>query len=118
MFKKLAEIFGGGERQPADDGIYIHVKLHNKGEIVRLRLTPQAELVPAEDGGYKSHKSIVGPLTYERAEAVFHFDSRQNLVSANITGGELSTEEAYMEQLRERTEGSAGGDGSEAEPAS
>ena len=100
MFKKLKDLFSGGNGKPGNDGIYIYVKLNRTEEIVELRLTPQHELVPDYDqGGYISRKQIVGPQTFARAEATFYFNENRKLVSADIDGGELTTAETYHAQF-------------------
>nr|MBN1230201.1 hypothetical protein [Anaerolineae bacterium] len=95
LFKKLF----GGERQPADEGIYLYVKLDRSDEIVRIRLEPRYELVPDdESGGYITRKSIVGPRSYRRAEAVFQFSPTRQLASWDIRGGTMSTGEEWQSQ--------------------
>lgn len=93
FFDKLKEVFtGGGGGSSADSGIYLYIRLNRTGEIVRLRLDPQYELVPdydQEGGSYRTHKSVVGPRTFDRAEAVFYFDATRRLKNADIEGGVL-----------------------------
>ena len=102
FFDKLKEVFtGGGGGRSADSGIYLHIKLDRTGEIVRLRLDPQYELVPdydQEGGSYRTHKSVVGPRTFDRAEAVFFFDASRRLVNSEIEGGVLVEQEAFDAQ--------------------
>ena len=105
FFGKLKDMFSGGDSTPADRGIYLHVKLDRSGEIVRLRLDPQYELVPNyETGiGYQTHKSVVGPRSFARAEAVFHFDASRHLEGADIDGGTLVDAADYEAQEAART---------------
>jgi hypothetical protein len=101
LFDKLKGIFAGtgGGKQPADSGIYLYVKLARSGEIVRLRLEPQYELVPDYDaGGFVCHKTVVGPHSFQRAEAAFHFDAGRRLTGWDISGGELVDQAAWEAQ--------------------
>ena len=96
LFDRLKNVFSGGER---DSGLYFYVKLDRGGEIVQLRLEPQFELVPDyEQGGYFSHKTVVGPRTYRRAEATFRFDANRQLSGHDISGGELVSREEWQAQ--------------------
>ena len=77
LFGKFRDALTGGGRPPEDDGIYLYVRLDRGGEIVQLRLNPQHELVPNYDeGGYYTRKTIVGPRTFQRADATFEFKPR------------------------------------------
>jgi len=91
-------IGGRGRGTPADRGIYLYVRLDRGGEVVRLRLDPRYELVPDDAGGYVTRKTVVGPRTYQRAEATFHFDSRYRLSSSDISGGALVDEATWQAQ--------------------
>lgn len=105
FFDRLKGMFSGGDSGPADNGIYLYVKLDRSGEIVRLRLDPQHELVPDYEGGsgYRTHKSVVGPRTFARAEAVFRFNSSRNLEGAEIDGGSLVDAADYEAQEAAQT---------------
>jgi hypothetical protein len=96
----LKNLFGGGDRQEqSDSGVYVYVRLDRSGEIVQLRLNPQHEFVPDDtQDGYKTHKTIVGPRSFARAEAVFRFDAGHHLTGADIDGGELADESAWQAQ--------------------
>jgi hypothetical protein len=94
LFNGLKRLFSGDEE--GDKGIYIYVKLSRRGEVVRLRLQPGHDLnSDYESGGYTSHKSIIGPRTFERAEATFRFDGNYALIDSEITGGEVVDEAAW-----------------------
>lgn len=99
FFDRLKGLFSGQPDEPRDDGIYLYVRLERSGEVVRLRLSPRHELVPDyEGGGFSSRKLIVGPQSLSRADATFRFDEGRNLVSWEIEGGELVTEEEWLAQ--------------------
>jgi hypothetical protein len=95
----LKKLFGGQGSAAQDHGVYVYVKLARSGEIVRLRIDPAHELNLDEDtGGYISRKLIVGPRSYQRAEAAFQFNEAKHLLDADIDGGEMTTEEEWRAQ--------------------
>ncbi len=100
FWDRLKQLLAGsaGGRGLADRGIYLYVRLERGGEVVRLRLDPRYELVPDDAGGYTSHKTVVGPRTYQRAEATFIFDARYRLTGCDISGGALVDEAAWQAQ--------------------
>jgi hypothetical protein len=95
----LKKLFGGQGDSGQDHGVYVFIKLARSGEIVRLRIDPAHELNVDEDGGgYVSRKLIVGPRSYQRAEATFQFNESKHLVGAEIDGGEMTTEQEWNAQ--------------------
>lgn len=94
---KLKDMFSGEGGKDADEGLYLYVRLDRSDEIVRLRLNPSHELnVDYERSGFVCRKHIIGPRSFKRAEATFYFDEGRRLVNAEITGGELATEEEWL----------------------
>ncbi len=86
-----------------DEGIYFYVKLDRTGEIVQIRLSPRQDLVPDYNKGtYFSRKSITGPETFARAEAIFYFDEGKSFVNAEIDGGSVVEKEEYDAQHQNR----------------
>ncbi len=106
LINKIASALQGGRNTddtPEDRGIYLYVKLDKGGEIVRLRLDPQHDLAPDyKKGTYFSNKTIIGPRSIEKAEAVFYFNEKREFESADIAGGSLSDKEAFL--LQQNTE--------------
>lgn|SRR5574341_698805 len=100
LIDQLKKLFGGGSKPSVgDEGIYLYVRLDRRGEIVRLRLNPAADLNPDDErGGHVSRKQIVGPRTFERAAATFHFDEHRRLVEAEVEGGSLASELEWLRQ--------------------
>lgn len=96
LFNGLKKLFSGGEE--GDKGIYVHVKLARSGEVVRLRLQPGHDLNRDYDsGGFTSHKTIIGPKSFERADAIFRFDGNYALVDGEIIGGEVVDEAVWAD---------------------
>lgn len=96
LFKKM---FGGQSDEQEDDGLYFYIKLDRKGEIVRIRLNRASDLNrDYASGEYSSRKYIIGPKTYQKAEAYFEFDGNYRLLEWEIKGGELVSEEEWEAQ--------------------
>lgn len=94
----LRNLFGDGDstpKPPADDGIYLYIKSHKNGEVIRLRLEPRHELVATDTGGYVSRKTVIGIFDFTPMPAAFYFDSNYRLVKADIQGGELTTADQW-----------------------
>jgi hypothetical protein len=109
IFGRFKDAFSGRERPPEDDGIYLYIRLERGGEVVRLRLSPQHELVPNYDeGGYYTRKTIVGPRTFQRAEATFQFNPQRELIAWEISGGDIASEEDWQAELSSNEGGGAG----------
>jgi len=99
VLRTLKGLFSGSPRNKPDSGLYLYVRLEKTGEIARLRLAPDHELNWDEEAGnFVSRKTIIGPLTFARADAEFRFDNAKTLISGEIDGGEIVTEEAWQEQ--------------------
>jgi hypothetical protein len=99
FFAKLRKTLSGGSRAQPDTGLYFYVKLDRSGEIVRVRLDLSREINPDyEQGGFVSHKSIIGPRTFLRAEATFRFDEARRLVDWEVAGGSPSTQQEWETQ--------------------
>ena len=93
----LKKLFGGDEKK-SESGILIYVRLDQSGEVVRLRLFSAQELNKNYEGeGYFCRKMIMGPKSFQRAEATFIFDEARRLVDAEIEGGTLVDEAAWRE---------------------
>ncbi|RKX79521.1 MAG: hypothetical protein DRP87_02845 [Spirochaetes bacterium] len=101
IFDSIKKIFTS-EGESKDAGKYFYIRLDRSGEIVRIRLTPEHELVPDyKQGIFSCRKVITGPESFEQAEAVFFFDERKQFTNAEISGGTLSDRESYEQQQNE-----------------
>ena len=97
LFDGIKKLFSGDD-DGGDKGIYIYVKLAQSGEIVRLRLQPGHDLNhDFESGGYTSHKTIIGPKSFDRADARFRFDRNYGLIDTEIHGGEVVDEAEWAD---------------------
>src|SRR5574341_1630331 len=99
IFDRLRELFTGSDREPSDEGIYTYIKLDGSGEVVRVRLSPGQELNPDyEAGGYITRKTIIGPRSFRRAEALFRFDESRRLIATEVEGGSVGTQQEWEAQ--------------------
>jgi uncharacterized Zn finger protein len=94
----LKKIFGGGEKKSSEyvdtRGIYFYVRCDNCGTIVKLRADKEYDLSRQGDG-FAWHKTIVDNRCFRSIPTVVILDSDYNVVSAEISGGEYVTEEAF-----------------------
>lgn len=94
----LKRLFGGGQRDDAGDpdGLYFYVRSNRTGEVIKVRLHRHNDLSLMDDNKtYFTRKVIVGTKSFDRIEAEFMFDANRNLLSAEISGGELVEREDY-----------------------
>ncbi|NLL48425.1 MAG: hypothetical protein GX249_07560 [Firmicutes bacterium] len=103
--KSRARGKSGYTRAEGPHGLWFYVQCDRCGEkiAVRLRTTsevqkregPDADLGP---GQYFVRKTIVGSQCYQRIEATVDFDSKYNLVDADIKHGKLITQKEYEQR--------------------
>lgn len=99
----LKRLFGGGDRGDDKDGVYIYVRSHQTGEVVRVRIHRYNDLSLNEEGeGYHVRKVIVGEKSFDRIEAHLNFDSKRQFTGGDVIGGELVDEAAYEAYRAER----------------
>lgn len=91
----LKKLFGGGDKKPADSGVYLYIRCDKCGEVIRIRLEPKYEFVAQDDGSYRSRKVIIGSQCFTRIDATFHFDPQQQLLNADLNGGQLVDESEW-----------------------
>jgi hypothetical protein len=107
----LRKIFGGGgSARPGsgDDanGYWIYARCRRCGEPLKTRVNMMNEPSQEEDDTWIVRKPLSGSgknYCFQIVEATLHFDSKkQNLLSAEATGGTLIDAEEYERLLRER----------------
>ncbi|MDJ0754737.1 MAG: hypothetical protein QNJ45_14530 [Ardenticatenaceae bacterium] len=99
----LKRLFGGGDQPQNQDpnGIYLYFRSKRAANAVaKVRIDKQYDLNRSGDG-FVWHKTIVDPRYFSRIEAVITFDSRHNIVNADLSGGELIDEESYEAAMTE-----------------
>ncbi|MFT5194747.1 MAG: hypothetical protein ACI85U_001756 [Candidatus Promineifilaceae bacterium] len=98
----LKKLFGGGNRQPKDSGVYLYFRSKRAADAVtKIRIEPKYDL--NQDGdGYAWHKTIVDSRYFSRINAIVRFDSNHQVVSSNLDTGELITAEEYETVLAAR----------------
>lgn len=107
----LRNLFGGGSRparQAGDpDGLYYFVRPDGCEEVVRVRINRNNDLSLTDDGsGYLVRKHVRGVKCRQGVELDLYYNSKRQLVNAEVAGGVLVTEadyEAWLAQQREET---------------
>lgn len=92
----LRRLLGGDKKgsQVDTQGVYFFVRCNHCGARIRLRADKQYDINRSEDG-YVWHKTIVDSKCFRQMPAVVHLDSNYEVISAEISGGEFITREAY-----------------------
>ena len=92
LLDRLRKLF---EPQPALEARshWVHVRCRRCGEIIAVRVDLQNDLsMDYEGGAYVTHKTVVGDgknRCFQRLELDMRFDSRKQLISQEVTGGEI-----------------------------
>ncbi len=103
----LKKLFGGREQQQnRDNGLYFYFRAARSGEVIQIRLNPGSDISMDDSNTYYARKHIVGPKSFERLEAELHFRKKGQmgfqLVSCDVTGGEIVEREDYDAYLAEK----------------
>jgi hypothetical protein len=100
---KLRQIFGGGgsgSGASASDstGLWFHFRCKRCGSMVRIRVDKRNDLNREEDGpgALVLRKEVMDDSCFQLMQAEIWLDSNYNVVSSDVSGGELITEEAYQ----------------------
>lgn len=102
LLSKLKELFGGGKSpgrgQPADPhGLMLYFRCQRCGAVVRVRADKRNDL-NREDGGpgvFLLRKDVMDNKCFQLMNAEVWLDSNYQVVSSDVTGGELISEEEY-----------------------
>jgi hypothetical protein len=101
FLKQLAGMFTAkpsGAGQGGDPGLYYYIRCNRCGEVIRVRINPMNDLSIADDGTRFTHKTIVGKRCYNRIEGEFTYNNGRKLINAEISGGDMVTEDEYNAQ--------------------
>ncbi len=97
FIRQLTGLFSGKSTSSGDDvGLYYYVRCNRCQEVIRVRINPMNDLSATDDnGGWFTHKTIVGKRCYNRIEATFNYNKDRKLVDTEITGGTVVDQAAY-----------------------
>ena len=104
---KLRQLLGGsttgGASSSDSTGLWFHFRCKRCGSMVRIRVDRRNDLNREDDGpgALVLRKEVMDDSCFQLMQAEIWLDSSYNVVSSDISGGELITEEAY----RAATEG-------------
>jgi len=95
FFDSIKSLFSGSS-YPREAGYWIYVQCDRCGEAIKTRLDLSNALTPHDEGGYVTHKTLVGrQLCFQRIEVVLYFDNNRRLINQEIGQGKFITAEAY-----------------------
>ncbi len=111
FWEKLRAFFGGqaaGEKkpraprtQPTDpDALWLHFRCKRCGSVVRVRAHKRNDLNRIEEeealpGVFVLHKDVMDNKCFQLMHADIYFDASYQVVSADVQGGELISQEEY-----------------------
>jgi hypothetical protein len=84
--------FGGGDAR----GLYLYIKPFGCDEIVQVRIDKHNDLSESDDGVLFARKLARGTKCTRSVEMEIFFDKNRNYVDAQLKGGELVDEAAYL----------------------
>jgi phage terminase large subunit GpA-like protein len=106
---KLRQIFGGGgsgSGASASDstGLWFHFRCRRCGETVRIRVDRRNDLNREDDGpgALVLRKEVMDDSCFQLIHAEIWLDNSYNVVSSDVSGGELITEEAYQAATKDK----------------
>lgn len=97
----LTRLFARRRRQEHHTALWLYVRCHRCGEVIRVRTDRRYDLAsewrdPGESGpAYTMHKDIVGERCFQRIRVDLAFDGRLQLLERHINGGDFLSEEEY-----------------------
>jgi len=104
FLKRLSSLFSPGERVNDPYGVHFYVKCSKCGTIVHVRADRRNDLSREEDGpgSFLWRKEIMDDRCFQLMRAEVWFDSRYNVVSQEVTGGQFVSREDYAKQRAEK----------------
>lgn len=86
----------GGGSQGDSTGLYLYFKCNKCGSIVRVRVHKHNDLNRADGPGtFLLRKEVMDSQCFQIMSAEIWLDSSYQVVTADVTNGELVSEEAY-----------------------
>jgi hypothetical protein len=80
----------------ADNSYWLYVRCKRCGEVIKTRVDLLNDLSLQDEGGYVTHKTVVGnQLCFQRIEVTLHFDSQRRLTGEDIAHGEIISADDY-----------------------
>lgn len=92
----LKNLFGGGNQDGGDRGMYFYVQPKRCDEIVQVRIDPMNDLSQSEEGdGYVVRKMVSAIRCPFQAEMTVHYDKNRKPTRVDVENGEQVDEAAY-----------------------
>ena len=102
IFRALGALFAPPKRSSAPDsaGIHLYFRCNRCGAAVHVRANRFNDLDRTDEqpGVYVLHKDVMDSRCYQLMRAVVYLDSSYQVVSADVDGGKVITNEEYEKQ--------------------
>ena len=103
ILDKLKELFAGGGTAgvsgsgPDPNGIWLHFRCDKCAALVRIRADKRNDFNREDDGPgtFLLRKEVMDSKCFQLMDATVWLGSSYNVVTADVTGGELITQEEY-----------------------
>jgi len=99
ILNAIKQLFEGGSRGTATrdrNAIYFYFQCDNCGAVVPVRVDKRHDLNREEGPGtFLLRKEVMDDKCFQLMQATIWLDSGYSVVSADVTGGELISEEEY-----------------------
>ena len=103
LLDKLKEFFMGGGASgasgsgPDPNGIWLHFRCEKCDTLVRIRADKRNDLNREDDGPgtFLLRKEVMDSKCFQLMDATVWLDSSYNVVTADVSGGHLITQEEY-----------------------
>ena len=96
---KLRQVFTGSSRGTAGDpyGLWFHFRCSKCNSVVRIRVDRRNDLnrEPGGAGAFLLRKDVMDNKCFQLMRVEIWLDSSYNVVSADVSGGEMISQEEY-----------------------
>ncbi len=90
----MKSFFTGGS--PAATDYWVYARCQRCGEVIKTRIDLQNSLSAQDEGGYVTHKTLVGNRRcFQRIEVILYFDEQRRPTGADVINGDLVSAEEY-----------------------
>lgn len=93
----LKKLFGGGNANRDDRGMYLYVQPHRCDDVLRVRVDMSNDLSQRDDGGGYWVRKLASSANYKcnPVEMSIYFDKNRRLEDSDLQGGQLVDKAAY-----------------------
>lgn len=96
FLNSLKSMFSGNDGGYEKNAYWVYVRCKRCGETIKTRIDLRHNLTPRDEGGYITHKTLVGnQLCFERIEVTLIFDEQRQVTGREISRGEFISVEEF-----------------------